>query len=141
MAFGSDGEVESYIALKLQLPNAVHLHCFRHLSNLITKVTSLDMTSTTIKQFMRDVFGQTTEGVHEAGLVDAISKEAFDKKLEALYVQWDKREKLDAAHVSFHFKWFMWRKAGNIKDSILLFEKLLVWEILLPHFTPTQVKA
>ena len=111
MAFGSDGEVESYIAFKLQLPNAVHLHCFRHISNLVTKLTSLDTTSTTIKQFMRDVFGQITEGVHEAGLVDAISKEAFYKKLEALYVQWVKREKLDAPHVSFHSKWFLWKKS------------------------------
>ena len=32
----------------------------------------LDTTSTTIKQFMSDVFGQTTEGVHKAGLVDAL---------------------------------------------------------------------
>ena len=121
-AFGSNGEVELYKAFKLQLPNAVHLRCFRHFrSNLVTKLTSLGMTSTTIKQFMRDVFGQTTEGVHEPGLVDSISKEVFDKKLEVLHAKWDKREKLDAPHrdPSF-FKWFLREKVGDVKDSMLL---------------------
>ena len=116
-----DGEVELYKAFKLQLPNAVHLRCFRHFrSNLVTKLTSLGMKSTTIKQFMRDVFGQSTEGVHEPGLVDAISKEVFDKKLEVLHAKWDKREKLDVPHrePSF-FKWFLWEKAGDVKDSML----------------------
>ena len=90
------------------------------------------MPPATIKEFMKDVFGQTIEGVHEAGLVDATSKEEFDKKLEALHAQWDKREKLDAPHrqPSF-FKWFLREKAGDIKDSMLLLE------VLLPHFIPT----
>lgn len=53
------------------------------------------MQSSTIKKFMKDVFGQT---IHEAGLVDATSIKVFDKKLEALHTQWDKREKMDGPH-------------------------------------------
>ena len=45
------------------------------------------MPSSTIKEFMRDVFGQTVEGVHEAGLVDDMSKEIFGKYLETLHAQ------------------------------------------------------
>ena len=121
-AFGSDGEVELYRAFKLQLPNAIHLRCFRHFrSNLAAKLSSLGMPSATIKEFMKDVFGQTIEGVHEVGLVDARSRDDFDEKLKALHAQWDKREILDAPHRQpLFFKWFLREKAGDIKDSMLL---------------------
>ena len=121
-AFGSDGEVELYRAFKLQLPHAVHLRCFRHFrANLDAKLTSLKFPSSAITEFMKDVFGQTTEEVHEAGLVDATSPEMFDQKLEELHVVWDKREKLVSPHHQpCFFEWFSREKASDIKESMLL---------------------
>ena len=121
-AFGSDSEVELYRAFKLQLPNVIHLRCFRHFrSNLVAKLSSLSMPSATIKEFMEDVFGQIIEGFHEPGLVDARSRDDFDEKLEALHAQWEKREILDAPHCQpLFFKWFLWENAEDIKDNVLL---------------------
>ena len=62
----------------MQLPNAIHLRCFRHFrANLTTKLTKLCMPPSVANEFLRDVFGRSIGEVHEAGLVDAPSAEEF----------------------------------------------------------------
>ena len=74
----------------MQLPEATHLHCFRHFrANLVSKLTSLGLPSEVINQYMKDVFGRTTEGVHEVGLVDMTNEEEFEQRIEALHETWD----------------------------------------------------
>jgi len=93
-AFGTDGETQLYQAFQMQLPDAVHLRCFRHFrANLVTKLKTLGMSSEVIDQFMKDVFGVTMDGLHEVGLVDCSTEKEFDKKLQALQEQWNCREK------------------------------------------------
>ena len=41
---------------------------------------------------MKDIFGKTTEGVHEFGLVDMISKEDFEQRINAVHKTWDQQE-------------------------------------------------
>ena len=95
----SDGEVELYRVFKLQLPNAVHLCCF---------CTSDKINKSQHAIFYCQIYEgkclDTTEGIHEAGLVDGTSKELFDKKLEVFRVQWD--EVSPHRHPSF-FEWIL----------------------------------
>ena len=71
-SFGTDGESQLYQAFQMQLPEAVHLRCFRHFrANLVTKLTALSMPSEIVDQYMKDIlFGTTIDGLHEVGLVD-----------------------------------------------------------------------
>ena len=92
-AFGSDGETQLYQAFQMQLPEAIHLRCFRHFrANLVSKLTSLGLPSAIIDQYMKDIFGKTTSGVHEAGLVDMANEEEFQNRVEMLHESWDQRE-------------------------------------------------
>ena len=121
-AFGTDGEQELYKAFKMQLPNAIHLRCFRHFrTNLTDKLTKLGIPSSVTKEFLQDVFGKTIGEVHEAGLVDSVSAEEFDAKLEAYHEIWDKRE--SAVHPTrspVFYEWFVSEKGSEIKESMLL---------------------
>ena len=86
---------------------------------LLQSFTSLNISFSAITEFMKDVFGQTTEEVHEAGLVDATSPEMFDQKLEELHVVWDKREKLVSPHHQpCFFEWFSREKASEYAFTI-----------------------
>ena len=121
-AFGTDGETQLYQAFQMQLPDAVHLRCFRHFrANLITKLKALGMTSEIIDQFMRDIFGVTIDGLHEVGLVDCSTEEEFDEKLQALQEQWNCREKsvVPSCPPTF-YHWFVKEKSTDIKSNMLL---------------------
>ena len=121
-AFGSDGETQLYQAFQMQLPEAIHLRCFRHFrANLVSKLTSLGLPSDVINQYMKDVFGKTTEGVHEVGLVDMMNEEEFEQRIEALHETWDQREMSVAPHRSpMFFNWFAKEKSSDLKSSMLL---------------------
>ena len=72
----------------MQLPEAIHLRirlrCFRHFRAILTtKLIKLHTPPPVINQFLNDVFGQTMDGAHECGLVDAMLCEEFDQKLQA----------------------------------------------------------
>ena len=121
-AFGSDGETQLYQAFQMQLPEATHLRCFRHFrANLVSKLTSLGLPSEVINQYMKDVFGRTTEGVHEVGLVDMTNEEEFEQRIEALHETWDQQEMSVVPHRSpTFFNWFVKEKSSDIKSSMLL---------------------
>ena len=120
-AFGTDGEQELYKAFKAQLPNSIHLRCFRHFrANLSAKLTKLCIPTSVAKEFLKDVFGQTTGDVHEAGLVDATSTEEFTTKLEAYREVWNERESaVNPTRPPTFFKWFASEKASEVKDSMI----------------------
>ena len=100
---------------------------------LLQSFTSLNISFSTITEFIKDVFGQTIEEVHEAGLV---SPEMFDQKLEALHAVWDNREKLVPHTLNgFHEK----RLVISKRVYLYHYENLLVFEILLPHSTLIMV--
>jgi len=47
----------------MQLPEAIHLRCFRHFqANLATKLTKLSIPPPVIKQFFNDAFGYRCVG-------------------------------------------------------------------------------
>ena len=121
-AFGSDGETQLYETFQMQLPQAIHLRCFRHFrANLVSKLTSLGLPSEVINQYMTDVFGRTTEGLHEVGLVDMTDEEEFKQRTEALHETWDQREMSVAPHRSpTFFNWFVKEKSSDIITSMLL---------------------
>ena len=67
------------------------------------------------------MFGKTIWEVHEAGLVDSVSAEEFDAKLEAYHEIWDKRE--SAVHPTrspVFYEWFVSEKGSEIKESMFL---------------------
>ena len=106
----------------MQLPNAIHLRCFRHFhANISAKLTSLCMPSPAIKEFLKDVFGHSIGDVHEAGLVDAASVEDLESKLAGFQKVWDDREVAsNRSRSPAFFEWFRKEKTRDIKDSMLL---------------------
>ena len=46
------------------------------------KLTSLSTLSSIVKEFLKDIFGYTTNRVHEAGMVDGTSKAVLQKASE-----------------------------------------------------------
>lgn len=106
----------------MQLPNAIHLRCFRHFrANISAKLTKICIPPSLIKDFLKDIFGWTIGDVHEAGLVDATSDEDFDAKLESYNKTWDQRElAVNSSRPPTFFKWFADEKAPEIKESTLL---------------------
>jgi len=121
-AFGSDGETALYQAFYMQLSEATHLRCFRHFrANLVTKLTSLGIPSEIINQYMKDIFGKTTSGVHEVELIDMTNEEEFEQRVKSLHEVWDQREISVAPHRSpVFFDWFVKEKSIDVKNSMLL---------------------
>lgn len=105
IAFGTDGEEELYKAFGNQLPNAIHLRCFRHYrANIKRKLTDMGLSPDSI---LSDIFGETIDGVHREGLVDAKDSNDFFSRLDQL--EWN---------VDF-LDWFKQYKAEEIVSDLL----------------------
>ena len=121
-SFGTDGETQLFQAFQTQFPEAVHLRCFRHFrANVISKLKTLGVSSDMVDHYMKDIFGATTDGLHEIGLVDSSTEEEFDHRLQDLQGTWNSHERsVNPHHVPSFFNWFVKEKAGDIKSSMLL---------------------
>lgn len=86
------------------------------------------------------VFGQIVDGIREYGLVDAVSSEEFDQKLQACCEDWEtcKKAVLSKDKPVF-FEWFLTEKATEVKESMLscLREATGLGSPLSPFYTNT----
>ena len=84
-------------------------------------MSGLGLHSEVINQYIKDIFGKTTAGVHEVGLVDMTTDEEFEQRLKSLQETWDQQERLVASHRSpVFFDWFVKEKSSDVKGSMLL---------------------
>ena len=61
IAFGTDGEEELYKAFGTQLPNSIHLQCFRHYrANIKKKLIDMGLQPDCV---LCDIFGETIDSI------------------------------------------------------------------------------
>lgn len=114
-AFGTDGEASLASAFSHEFHNAVHLNCFIHLRrNIKQKLSDLSL-ETSAQKILDGIFGTQIGSVYYEGLVDAISTDDFDDKLQQLGAKW--REEDDRNEV--FYDWFVKEKASIFKTSVI----------------------
>ena len=115
--YGTDGEAALVNAFAAVFPRATHLRCFLHFrENIERKLQQLNISTSTIKEYRRDIFGNPSQ--YELGLVDAESKSELDAMLNSLEEVWNDRES------SFHsppefYSWFRRHSRDVIAKSML----------------------
>ena len=96
---------------------AIHLRCFLHFKgNIEHKLRELNIPPTTIKEFIRDIFGYPT--LLQRGLVDAQSELELVNMMEKLKDRWNDFEKPFNSPPLF-YKWFTDHGVKVIAASML----------------------
>lgn len=94
MAFGTDGDKALIEAFGHNFAHAIQLRCFIHSrKNIHEKLRSLGIDAPVANDFLADIYGRQVGTVKEEGLVDSVSEQDFDQRLEGLQKVWDEREK------------------------------------------------
>ena len=115
--FGSDGESALVNAFSTVYSEAIHLRCFLHFrGNIEHKLRQLNVPSTTIKEFTRDIFGCPTLLQH--GLVDAQDELELNRMMSKLEDKWNGYETPFNSPPVF-YSWFMEHGVKVIASSML----------------------
>ena len=111
LALGTDGELNTVNALLRVFSRAVHLRCDLHMKdNILSKLTSLGISSAVSKEYMADIFGCGEEG----GLVHSLSPSEFDDALSKIKATWETRHPKGADFIAY----FLNQNASDIKGTM-----------------------
>ncbi len=123
-AIGTDGEKALVDAAIRNFPQAAHVRCFRHLQqNIEQHLREEQFPPAAIKMIVGDIFGRTSDGIYNEGLVDSSDMESFDVQLRDLKTKWDQHEKeafydRKSHDPTFH-SWFCKFKAEDFRQCTL----------------------
>lgn len=110
-AFGTDGEVNLYTALKDEWLEADHLSCFVHMKrNIERKLGDLGIKGGEATKFVTEIFGNdTTQGIlHAESVLD------FDARLLSLETVWNERERA-VSKTTDNPKFYDWILSEKVK--------------------------
>ena len=93
LAIGTDGEQALITAFQKQFRFAIHLRCFRHLKQNISRKLTVDMglSSEMSQNIINQIFGCKIGPTFYEGLVDAKSEAEFDEQLAHLEEDWSSK--------------------------------------------------
>ena len=96
-------------------PNALHLLCDVHMrDNIYSKLSKLQIPRGTANEYMVDIFGKDLGRERQPGLVDSLSENDFDLKLDQLRTSWHERH----ANGEEFFLFFLEEKAHLLKKHM-----------------------
>ena len=78
--------------------------------NILSKLTSLGISSAVSKEYMADIFGRGEEGV----LIHSLSPNEFDDALAKMKATWETRHPKGADFIAY----FLNKKASDIKETM-----------------------
>ena len=105
IACGTDGEKALIDGFKKNFRFTLFLRCFLHFKeNIQRELGKRGISGTTKQAFVDDIFGKQEESTKFYGLVDCMTEEEFDVKLESMRVIWMERE--ESRNTRKFFDWF-----------------------------------
>ena len=114
-AFGTDGDQNLSDAFEVCFTAARHLLCDIHMQdNIERKLKDLGITKDKAREYIGDIFGKLTGDVKIKGLVDCLSSEEFDHKLQNLNEKWKSLHQ----NGNKFLKYFLEFKAELIKNCM-----------------------
>jgi hypothetical protein len=116
LAFGTDDEHALIDGFKNNFERSVHLLCELHLKkNVESKLQELTMTGEIKRTVITDIFGQTCNGVHICGLIDAQDEKQFQNTLQSLETKWSELHE----NGEVFYAWFCNNKAHEFVASAI----------------------
>lgn len=109
IACGTDGEKALIEGLKKNFRFTIFLRCFLHFKdNIKRELTKRGMTGNAKQMIMEDIFGRQDQEIKYAGLVDCMTEEEVDEKLDDLKQKWVESENCKSANT--FYEWFKKKK-------------------------------
>ena len=92
LCYETDEEKNLYKAFGTVFPFAIHLLCDIHMEdNIMRKVIDLGIQKSLADEYKKEIFGRRSGTVREPGLVDCLTEQDFQHRLNLLRPVWDKR--------------------------------------------------
>ena len=111
--FGTDGDVNLANSFEVCYPQSYHLLCDIHMvDNLERKLQKLSIRGNAAKQYIRDIFGEVHGQRKSKGLIDCLSHDILEEKMNELKDEWIARHENGKAFLEY----FIEHKLDLIKN-------------------------
>ena len=112
--FGTDGDVNLGNAFEVCFTKAAHLLCDLHMvDNIKKKLNQLNIKGNIAKNYIVDIFGRVEGNIKVPGLVDSLSENELQQKMESLKDPWISRHQAGEEFLTY----FLENKYELIKNA------------------------